>query len=88
MSDYRPDVTEALLAAGWSRTTRAGELANGDIRWRPTTQPGDSAIWERVDCIAEFRANCPVIVIIAACLAAAGQPAERLADVIPLRPTP
>ncbi|MEW2267879.1 hypothetical protein [Streptomyces sp. NPDC047868] len=87
MADYRPDVTEALLAAGWTRTALAGELRNGDIGWRPTTQSGDSAIWERVACIAEFRALCPVIVVVAACLAAAGQPAERLAEVIPLHPT-
>jgi hypothetical protein len=88
MSDYCPDVTKALLAAGWTPTTLAEELRNGDAYWRPTTPAGDSAVWVQVKCIAEFRAYCPAIVIVAACLAAAGQPAERLADVIPLRPTP
>lgn len=86
MTDYRPDVTQALLAAGWTRTDREGELRNGNIHWRATTQPGDSAIRSGPEWIAEFESRCPVIVIVAACLAAAGQPAERLADVIPLRP--
>lgn len=88
MSDYRPDVTEALLAAGWTRTAREGELQNGDVFWRVTTQPGDSAIRNGVEWIAEFGPRCPVIVVVAACLAAAGQTVEQLADVIPLRPTP
>ncbi|MFD1277334.1 hypothetical protein [Streptomyces kaempferi] len=86
MPDYRPDVTKALLAGGWTRTDREGELQNGDTFWRATTQPGDSAIRRGPEWIAEFESRCPVIVIVAACLAAAGQPVEQLADVIPLRP--
>jgi hypothetical protein len=88
MTDYRPEVTEALLAAGWTRTARDGELRHGDIHWRATTQPGDSAIRNGPEWIAEFTPRCPVIAVVAACLAAAGQTGERLADVIQLRPTP
>jgi hypothetical protein len=87
MTDYRSDVTEALLAANWTRTAREGELRNGGVFWRATTQPGDSAIRDGVEYFAEFGARGPVIVVVAACLAAAGQPAERLAEVIPLHPT-
>jgi hypothetical protein len=86
MSDYRPDVTEALLAAGWTRTPSRGGLRNGNVLWRPTTQPGDSAVWMSSACIAEFSPSCPVIAVVATCLAVAGQSVERLADVIQLRP--
>lgn len=88
MTDYRPDVTEALLAAGWTRATREGELQNGNVFWRATTQPGDSAIRNGMEWIAEFGPRCPTIAVVAACLAAAGQPVEQLADVIPLRTPP
>ncbi|MFF4552758.1 hypothetical protein [Streptomyces sp. NPDC001422] len=84
MTTNRPDVAEALLAAGW--THNGNELRNGDLFWRATTQPGDSALRRGVDWIAEFTPHCPAIAVVAACLAAAGQPVDQLADVIPLRP--
>lgn len=86
MTDHRPDITQALLAAGW---TRAGnELQNGDLFWRATTQPGDSALRNGMQWIAEFTPHCPVIAAVAACLAAAGQTTDQIANVIPLRPQP
>ncbi|MFE4671064.1 hypothetical protein [Streptomyces sp. NPDC056723] len=89
MTDYRPDVTEALLAAGWTRDPcddRA--LEAGDISWAPIGPEGASAIWLADSPVAEFRVHCPALVVVAACLAAAGQTAERLADVIQLHPAP
>ncbi|MGW8679590.1 hypothetical protein ACWGNN_00725 [Streptomyces sp. NPDC055817] len=86
MTDFRPTVTEALLEAGWTRTPIDGELVSGPVSWSTVDENGASAIWLHGDCVAHFRAYCPPLVVVAACLAAAGQTAERLADVIQLHP--
>lgn len=86
MTDFRPDITEPLLAAGWTRTPIDGELENGNTRWSTITEDGASAIWMHGKHVAEFRSYCPVITVVAACLATAGQDIEQLAEVIQLRP--
>ncbi|AVH59945.1 MULTISPECIES: hypothetical protein [Streptomyces] len=82
------DAATALLAAGWTVDDHhfLPTLRNGGAFW---SVGGDatSTLWSG-DWIAEFDRGTPVIVVVAACLAAAGQTAERLADVIPIRPTP
>lgn len=89
MTDCRPDVADALLAAGWTRDpSQVDALEAGDISWAPIGPAGASAIWLADSPVAEFRVHCPAIVVVAACLAAAGQTVERLADVIQLHPTP
>jgi hypothetical protein len=85
----RLDITEALEAAGWE----ADEdypleiLRKNGVCFAITNDSGDSGL-SADGWAADFPSDVPVIVIVAACLAAAGQTVERLADVIPLRPTP
>jgi hypothetical protein len=85
----RLDISEALEAAGWEADADypLEIVRKGDAVFTITNESGDSGLsvgsWG-----VDFPSDVPVLVIVAACLAAAGQTAERLADVIPLRPTP
>jgi hypothetical protein len=84
----RLDITEALEAAGWEADDEYPlEIVRKDgAVFAITNECGDSGL-SKDGWGVDFPSDVPVIVIVAACLAAAGQPVERLADVIPLRPT-
>jgi hypothetical protein len=85
----RLDVTEALEAAGWTGDERnpLDVLCKGAAVWGVTNDCGDSMLGADTWSV-EFPSDVPAIVIVSACLAAAGQTVERLADVIPLRRIP
>jgi hypothetical protein len=83
----RFDITEALEAAGWEADDDYPlEIVrkNGAV-FAITNDCGDSGL-SKDGWGVDFPSDVPVIVIVAACLAAAGQTGERLADVIQLRP--
>lgn len=85
MENHRPDVTQALTTAGWAPIdSPLPSVQNGPAYWVMRDQNGASILGTSSGWIAEFAPDAPVVVIVAAALAAAGQPAKRLAEVIPL----
>jgi len=82
-------ITDALEAAGWTPdgVYPLEILRKGDAAFAITDESGSSLL-AAGDWAVDFPPDVPVLVIVAACLAAAGQTGERLADVIQLRPTP
>lgn len=85
----RLDISEALEAAGWEADDEypLEILRKGGACFSITNEFGYSGL-SADGWTVDFPPSTPVIVVVAACLAAAGQRVERLADVIPIRPTP
>ncbi|MER5653474.1 hypothetical protein ABT076_10705 [Streptomyces sp. NPDC002131] len=83
----RLDVIDALEAAGWTSdgVYPLEILRMGEAAFAIADEAGNSVLatggWA-----VDFPSDVPVLVVVAACLAAAGQAGERLADVIQLRP--
>ncbi|WP_435279289.1 hypothetical protein [Streptomyces sp. 1222.5] len=72
----RLDVGEALEAAGWTTDPTSGALRHpSGAVWVVVNDADDSGLDLPNGTVIEFPASTPTVVIVAACLAAAAQPA-------------